>query len=158
MLKPVSCAGGTTKIRVGMYAFTRHQIADRLVELRAAGCQVYVFMNDEDGSIGSTVLGKLKDGRLNAVAGCYQPAPTDTEPNKGFGLHSKYLLIEGTYDNLPNRTLVFTGSQNYTYPSLRGHDETILEIDHARVYQDFENNFDDVLSGLGTKTGVCTAL
>lgn len=155
-LAPVDCKASTTKIRVGMFAFTRTQIADRLVELRKAGCQVYVFLNDEPGNTGTTVLDKLRSGGLNGLASCNKVSPADAA--KGLGLHSKYLLIEGSYEGRPNRGLVFTGSQNYTYPSLRGYDETVLKIDNKAVYDAFEHNFDDVLSGLGSKTGICTAI
>lgn len=155
-LKPVTCTAGTTRIRVGMYAFTRTQIADRLVQLRKEGCQVYVFLNDEPGNTGSVVRDKLLAGGLNGVASCVKPSVWD--PMEINGVHSKYLLVEGTYEGQADRTVVFTGSQNYTYPSLRGYDETLLRIDDRAVYNAFEHNFDDVLSGLGTKTGICTPM
>ncbi|MFI7353511.1 phosphatidylserine/phosphatidylglycerophosphate/cardiolipin synthase family protein [Streptomyces avidinii] len=153
ILAPVNCTSGT-KIRVGMYAFTRYQIADRLVALREAGCDVYVFVNDEKDEVGDKARARLLDGGLNLVANCYVAPSADPE-KKVVGLHSKYLLIEGTYEDRPNRALVFTGSQNYTYPSLRGYDETILKIDDKAVYNAFEHNFDDVLSGSGQKAGPC---
>ncbi|MCY0934363.1 phospholipase D-like domain-containing protein [Streptomyces sp. H34-S4] len=158
LLAPVDCAGGATKIRVAMFAFTRTQVADRLVQLRAAKCQVYVFLNNEPGSIGSTAKDTLQRGGLNHLGACSSPAGQVP----AYGLHSKYMLIEGTYDKVPNRELVFTGSQNYTYPSLRGYDETILKIDDHAVYGAFEDNFDRELNGFPgyspPRTGSCVPL
>ncbi|MFF5444729.1 phosphatidylserine/phosphatidylglycerophosphate/cardiolipin synthase family protein [Streptomyces sp. NPDC012888] len=154
MLAPVSCAGGATKVRVAMYAFTRLAVAERLAELKAAGCKVYVFLNDEPGSIGSAVRAKLKAANLNHLGTC------NADPR--FGLHSKYLLVEGTYGGTPNKSLVFTGSHNYTQPSLRGHDETVVKIDDQGVYGKFEDNFDRELNGFPgydpARTGLCTPM
>lgn len=153
-LAPVDCTAGT-KIRVGMYAFTRTQVADRLVELRKAGCAVYVFLNNEPGNTGTVVLDKLRGGGLSGLASCDTVSAED--PAKRFGLHSKYLLIEsGNVGDANRKTVVYTGSQNYTYPSLRGYDEAVVKIENDEaVYGRFEHNFDDVLSGLGVKTGIC---
>ncbi len=151
MLAPVECAGGATKIRVAMYAFTRLEVAKRLTALRKGGCKVYVVLNDEtDGSsktIGTEVRQKLKAGGLNVLSAC--------DPETALGLHSKYLLIEGTYAGTPGRSLVLTGSHNYTHPSLRGHDETVLKIDDYGVYSKFEANFeDDIYSYPGCTTSL----
>ncbi|MEV8537020.1 phospholipase D-like domain-containing protein [Streptomyces sp. NPDC051211] len=151
VLAPVTCgtSENRTKIRVAMYAFTRAAVADRLLQLRKQGCHVYVFVSNEPGGLGTEVAAKLKEGGIIGLAAC------DTE---GYNLHSKYMIIEGTYDGQADKSLVFTGSHNYTNPSLRGHDETVLKIDDYTVYSQFEHNFDDVLSGLKEKNGICTEM
>ncbi|MFF8382213.1 phosphatidylserine/phosphatidylglycerophosphate/cardiolipin synthase family protein [Streptomyces kanasensis] len=148
-------AAEVTKIRVGTFAFTRREVAERLVRLRQAGCQVYVFHNAEDGNLGAEVDRALTAGRLNAYRGCRGTATDGTGAVRAIGLHSKYLLIEGTYDGVPNSKIVFTGSHDYTVPNLRGNDETVLRIDDRAVYDKFEHNFDDVLNGVAPKTGIC---
>ncbi|MER7735726.1 phospholipase D-like domain-containing protein [Streptomyces erythrochromogenes] len=150
-----------TKIRVAMFAFTREEVAKKLASLRDLGCHVYVFYNgytktDEGNSVSGDVLRALDGGKvrkLSAQAPCVADSPN--QPGQGVGLHSKYLLIEGAYGDVDDTALVFTGSANYTVPTLRGHDDTLLKISDRSVYQQFENNFDDVLSGTGAKTGIC---
>lgn len=144
-----------------MFAFTREEVAKKLASLRDQGCHVYVFYNgytktDEGNSVSGDVLRALDGGKvrkLSAQAACVADSPN--QPGQGVGLHSKYLLIEGAYGDVDDTALVFTGSANYTVPTLRGHDDTLLKISDRTVYQQFENNFDDVLSGTGAKTGIC---
>lgn len=160
VLNNVRCLpGGGTKVRIGMFAFTRVEVAKKLASLGAQGCQVYVFYNeyiapDSGDSVSDDVRKALSDGnKLKGQAACNAVATWGAQ--EGVGLHSKYLLVEGAYGDVDDTALVFTGSANYTVPTLRGHDETMLKISDRSVYQQFENNFDDVLSGLGTKQGIC---
>ncbi|MFE5679666.1 phospholipase D-like domain-containing protein [Streptomyces erythrochromogenes] len=150
-----------TKIRVAMFAFTREEVAKKLASLRDQGCHVFVFFNgytktDEGSSVSGDVITALDSGKvrkLSALEPCVADSPN--QPGQGVGLHSKYLLIEGAYGDVDDTALVFTGSANYTVPTLRGHDDTLLKISDRTVYQQFENNFDDVLSGTGDKKGIC---
>ncbi|MFJ4776726.1 phosphatidylserine/phosphatidylglycerophosphate/cardiolipin synthase family protein [Streptomyces sp. NPDC088762] len=146
LLNNVDCAGGTTRIRIGMYAFTRSQVADRLVQLKGAGCRVELLHNGEDGNLGSAVRDTIA-GRLDYAARCAGTATDAAGVARTIGIHSKYLLIEGTYLGGANRKLVFTGSHNYTYPNLRSHDETLLKIDNAAVYDAFAANFESIKAG-----------
>jgi phosphatidylserine/phosphatidylglycerophosphate/cardiolipin synthase-like enzyme len=50
------------------------------------------------------------------------------------GVHSKILLIEGTYSDVSGRKIVWTGSHNYTGPALDENDETLLKVDDPAVY------------------------
>ncbi|MCX4539494.1 phospholipase D-like domain-containing protein [Streptomyces sp. NBC_01565] len=146
LLNNVDCAGGSTRIRIGMYAFTRSQVADKLVRLKDAGCGVELLHNGEDGNLGSAVRDALA-GRLDHAARCAGTATDAAGATRAIGIHSKYLLIEGTYLGGANRKLVFTGSHNYTYPNLRSHDETLLKIDNAAVYDAFAANFESIKAG-----------
>ncbi|MBT2406478.1 hypothetical protein J7I97_30490 [Streptomyces sp. ISL-87] len=143
LLNNVDCASGSTKIRIGMYAFTRSQVADKLVQLKGAGCHVELLHNGEDGNLGSTVQDTIA-GRLDYVAKCAGTATDAAGATRDIGIHSKYMLIEGTYLGGANRKLVFTGSHNYTYPNLRSHDETLLKIDNASAYDVFTANFEAI--------------
>ncbi|GAA0290304.1 hypothetical protein GCM10010302_31060 [Streptomyces polychromogenes] len=146
LLGNVDCAGGTSRIRIGMYAFTRPQVADRLVQLQAAGCQVELLHNGEDGNLGTAVQNTIA-GRLGYIGRCAGTATDAGGASRPIGIHSKYLLIEGGYLGVPNRKLVFTGSQNYTFPNLRSHDETLLKIDDPAVYDAFKSNFESIKAG-----------
>ncbi|MEV7421503.1 phospholipase D-like domain-containing protein [Streptomyces sp. NPDC091212] len=146
LLKNVSCAGGVTRIRVGMYAFTRVQVADKLVSLKQAGCRVDLLHNDESGNLG-TAVGNAVKGNLTTVSRCKGTTQNADGTTRAIGVHSKYLLIEGTYLDATGRKLVFTGSHNYTFPNLRSYDETLLKIDNAAVYDTFKANFESMRTG-----------
>ncbi|WP_354644390.1 phospholipase D-like domain-containing protein [Kitasatospora camelliae] len=151
LLNNADCTGGTTAIRVGMYAFTRVQVAQKLVELRDAGCRVELLHNGESGNLGTAVRTTLA-GHLDLTARCDGTAPNADGTSRRIGIHSKYLLIEGRYLGGANRKVVFTGSHNYTFPNLRSQDETLLKIDNAAVHDAFKANFESVKAG-----GYCTA-
>ncbi|MFE9401273.1 phosphatidylserine/phosphatidylglycerophosphate/cardiolipin synthase family protein [Streptomyces sp. NPDC006530] len=146
LLNNVDCAGGATRIRIGMYAFTRVQIADKLVALKRAGCGVELLHDGEEGNLGSAVRASIA-GNLTYAARCAGTAVDGSGASRSIGIHSKYLLIEGTYLGGANRKLVFTGSHNYTFPNLRANDETLLKIDNAAVYDAFRANFESIESG-----------
>lgn len=143
LLNNVDCAGGATQIRIGMYAFTRLQVADKLVALKNAGCRVELLHNGEDGNLGTAVQTSIA-GRLTYAARCSGTAVDGTGASRTIGIHSKYMLIEGTYLGGANRKLVFTGSHNYTIPNLRANDETLLKIDDPGVYDAFKANFETI--------------
>ncbi|GAA4916526.1 phosphatidylserine/phosphatidylglycerophosphate/cardiolipin synthase family protein [Streptomyces coeruleoprunus] len=140
VLDNVGCAGGT---RVGVAAnlFTRDEVAAKLVELQQAGCTVTLAHDAAPGSMGSAVANVLA-GRLAAQEGCYE----SRETGKPVGLHSKYVLVEGTYNGVAGRKLVFTGSHNLTYPALRANDETLLKIDDPALYDAFKADHDRLMS------------
>ncbi|MBT2444988.1 hypothetical protein J7E93_33825 [Streptomyces sp. ISL-36] len=133
-------AGAVTRIRIGMFAFTRPQVAQSLVALQGKGCQVEVIHNGESGNIGSVVKQTLQ-GKITSLRRCAGTV-TDSLSTRTIGVHSKYMLIEGNYLGAWGRKLVFTGSHNYTFPNLRSHDETLLKIDNAAVYTAFAANFE----------------
>ncbi|MFJ6793461.1 phospholipase D-like domain-containing protein [Streptomyces sp. NPDC091268] len=146
LLKNVDCkAVPASRVRVGMYAFTRSQVADKLREMQGAGCEVQVVVNGDPGNVGGAVKNTLTSAGLTTLRVC-----EGTGAGAGaLGIHSKYLLIEGTYLGTGGRKLVFTGSHNYTYPNLRSQDETLLKIENPAVYEKFRENFDTTLLGGG---------
>ncbi|MGA5703468.1 phospholipase D-like domain-containing protein [Peterkaempfera bronchialis] len=143
LLGNVDCAGGATQIRIGMYAFTRSQVADKMVELKKAGCRVDLIRNAGDGNYGTKVQGILA-GKISSITRCDGTATNADGTTRTIGIHDKYMIIEGTYLGGANRKVVFTGSHNYTYPTLRSHDETLLKIDNAAVYDSFKADFEAI--------------
>ncbi|GAA2748484.1 phospholipase D-like domain-containing protein [Kitasatospora cinereorecta] len=140
ILDNVSCAGGT-RIRVGINLFSREEVARKLVSLAGSGCSVYLAADGAPGSMSAGVT-DIVSGRLTKRVECYENGADGTRK----GLHSKYLLIEGTYDGAADRKLVWTGSHNYTYSALRANDETLLKIDNAAVYDQFKANHDRLMA------------
>ncbi|TDD20849.1 phosphatidylserine/phosphatidylglycerophosphate/cardiolipin synthase family protein [Nonomuraea diastatica] len=132
-LGKVSCRGGTT-IRVGMSEWDTYRVAipQRLRDLAAQGCTVrivYGIMADEVEELlraePRVELRTLGDG--GALPG---------------RVHSKYLLVEGSYDGDRHARWVFTGSHNYNETSLRRNDEVLLRLGNRRVYEQYVANFE----------------
>ncbi|MFI8827602.1 phospholipase D-like domain-containing protein [Streptomyces sp. NPDC053431] len=141
ILDNVGCAGGT-QIRMAANLFTRDEVASKLVALKNAGCSVILAHDGYPGSMSSGVE-SIISGKLTQRVQCYEDRGTGVAKA---GLHSKYLLVEGTYDGVAGRKLVWTGSHNYTYPALRANDETLLKIDNGALYDQFKANHQYLMS------------
>ncbi|MFE6038974.1 phospholipase D-like domain-containing protein [Streptomyces sp. NPDC056452] len=153
-LDNVACAytasdGSTkaTKVRVGMFKFTRQGVADKLVELKKAGCSVELVYTETDSADSSGTAGTWE--KLHSVSGlnpvCYFE-DTDQKPSTAQRIiHSKYLLIDGKYDGAVNK-VVWTGSHNYSGPALRENDEALLKIDDSAVHDAYLANFTSIKS------------
>ncbi|MFJ2769527.1 phospholipase D-like domain-containing protein [Streptomyces sp. NPDC087300] len=160
-------AGATqrTKVRAAIFKITRKQIADKLVALQKAGCSVSILYAETDSA-------KSQNGtpgtweQLHKSGGpsvrCYND---DRDPQHPGGrlatpyiVHSKYLLIDGSYDGKRNK-LTFTGSQNYTAPALRENDEAIVKVDDDSVHDAYRAHFDRTRAvawpGSADKTDLC---
>lgn len=136
----VTCEGNTsvgtsethrTIIRVGMWAFTRGAIASRLRELADQKCWIDVIYTEADAG----VLASLRDHSRIAL---YQVPENAANP---YVIHSKYLLIEGTYIDQKDTKWVLTGSHNYTNAALRENDETMLRIKSNAIHDQYRANF-----------------
>ncbi|MCP3800502.1 phospholipase D-like domain-containing protein [Allokutzneria sp. A3M-2-11 16] len=126
VLGNVGCADNTI-IRIAMWNFSRDGIAAKLRELAGKKCRVEVVYTKLDA--GS--LGHLD----NHARITLKKIPGD------FIVHSKYMLIEGTYANQKNSKWVFTGSHNYTNAALRENDEALLRLHSAAIHDQYRANF-----------------
>jgi phosphatidylserine/phosphatidylglycerophosphate/cardiolipin synthase-like enzyme len=136
----VTCEGNTTVgtqdthrtiIRIGMWYFSRDDIARKLRQLADAKCWVDVIYTTIDA--GS--LGQLTNHPRIAL---YQFPDNAGNP---FVIHSKYMLIEGTYAGERDTKWVVTGSHNYSNAALRENDETMLRIKSAPIHDQYRANF-----------------
>jgi hypothetical protein len=64
--------------------------------------------------------------------------------SKKGGLHSKDILIDGHFDGKPDQKIVFTGTFNFTWKSVRVNDETLLQINDADVHDEYRDYFGEV--------------
>ncbi|MGW6915385.1 phospholipase D-like domain-containing protein [Kitasatospora sp. NPDC054939] len=148
LLSNVDCKAEKGRIRVAMYAFTRNEVAKALVQKQQDGCRVEVLATNEKdpqkdkGTLGKAVKKTLGEGKLEHYATCMSSATNSAGETRPIAIHSKYMLIEGTYLKTPGRKVVFTGSHNYTIPNLRANDETLLKISDSAVYDAFAANFE----------------
>jgi phosphatidylserine/phosphatidylglycerophosphate/cardiolipin synthase-like enzyme len=129
VLDNANCPG--TNIRLAMAIFTtgRTNIANKLVSLKKAGCSVEAVLGT---GAAAEIISTLKAGGVNVLP---FEAPT------GESVHSKYLLIDGTYNGAPDRKIVWTGSHNYSDNALRDNDETLLKVDDAPVFDAYLDNW-----------------
>ncbi|MCG5212983.1 phospholipase D-like domain-containing protein [Streptosporangium soli] len=132
-LSEVSCAGGT-KIRVGMSEWDAYRlaIAQRLARLSAQGCPVQIVYGIMDDEVRQVLQGAPGIELRTLGDGSALPGR----------IHSKYLLVEGTYGGDGDARWVFTGSHNFNETSLRRNDETLLRLNDRGVYQQYVTNFE----------------
>lgn len=139
ILNNVTCAGndagwgtvdGYTKIRIAAWKITREDIAYKLRSLASQNCWVdIVYASMSSGSITALNHPRIKTYLLNDGSNL---------------VHSKYMLIEGTYAGQKNTKWVFTGSHNYDDSSLRENDEALLRIQSNTIHDQYRTNFWDI--------------
>ena len=83
---------------------------------------------------------------MQRLAAARAPVELTRYPDRsGWGLHSKYFLIDAPYaGSVGHRRLVFTGSHNWTGPALTINDETQLRIEDDVVFAGFLSDWDHV--------------
>lgn len=136
ILDNIDCEQGKSRVRVAMAFFRSDRgvkVADKLVELHKAKCDVEVLVTGSPGNILPEVTSTLKKGGV-ALRTYRAPTPELT------GIHSKYLLIDSKYLGKP-RKLVFTGSHNYEQSALRTNDEVLMRVDNPEVFAAFEKDY-----------------
>jgi hypothetical protein len=170
-LQATSCAGPTAGV-VGLSASVwgddvrGRGILGELQQLANNGCLVRVVVSATAEIVTS---GQLPDPTQNPLfqAHCtggssagneIDDPDLDTSPYAAFPrVHSKYLLISGTYSGTPDSHMFFMGSDNLNKKSLSGgSDNTWVNLQRApgdnRLYGSFEHNFDDMFAN----TAPCT--
>ncbi|MCL7380667.1 phospholipase D-like domain-containing protein [Streptomyces sp. 35G-GA-8] len=150
ILDKVACSSTRrSEVRMAANLFYRDQIASKLVAMKNAGCLVYLAGdgNPNGGGVGVPSLGRtvtsIVSGKLTQRVECWEDPPTSGAPK--IGLHSKYLLVEGTYDGVADRKIVWTGSHNYSWQALRSNDETLLKIDNGAIHDQYRANHDHLM-------------
>ncbi|QFU90272.1 phosphatidylserine/phosphatidylglycerophosphate/cardiolipin synthase family protein [Amycolatopsis sp. YIM 10] len=151
VLSKVDCSGGT-KVRAAMWNISGEKdgdpgsrIAQRLVELDNQGCEVDVVAD----VISNEPDGPLRD-LLDGTGANNGPEVREFYSGRPHGVHEKNLLIEGGFAGRPNQKVVFTGSYNFTYRSVRVNDETWLRIADPAVHDSFLANFAQVRNAAHT--------
>jgi hypothetical protein len=153
VLDHIDCFGNTTVgttdnhrtiIRVNQHIFSRPYLAEKLVDLDAAGCYVEVVQNyapdgDPDKvSLAEESLRDLLARTSSAYNGVVVRYYCDSDP---VWTHSKYLLVEGKYYGEADRRIVWTGSANWSTNSLRQSDETVLQLEDSAVFAQYLADF-----------------
>lgn len=162
LAQDVRCTGNTsvgskgrTIIRVAMKDFYRIEVAEALWSLADAGCLVDVAYDEpatfqpylaQSEAVVATLNRLLTSpgGRIRL----YLAGPSTKDNSKRRLIHSKFMLIEGHFAGRSNSKVVFTGSHNFSYGSLRDNDETLLRVVSAKIHDQYRNNFKRIVSTL----------
>jgi phosphatidylserine/phosphatidylglycerophosphate/cardiolipin synthase-like enzyme len=148
ILGNISCTGGTV-VRVAMYQFTRTALAQRLWDLDNKGCTVQVLYTEMSDTAHAALT---KSGGTHGGPACRLGVSSYIDPATGAQVetfvHSKYLLVQGTYTGTTGQKLVFTGSHNYTLSALRYNDEALLKIDSDVIHDQYAANFNNIWSSV----------
>ncbi len=136
----ITCEGNTsvgtadthrTIIRIGMWYFSRDDIARKLRQLADQKCWIdVIYTVIDDGSKGHLIN--------HSRIALYQFPENAGNP---YVIHSKYMAIEGTYAGEKDTKWVMTGSHNYTTSALRENDETLLRIKSNAIFDQYRANF-----------------
>ena len=107
--------------------------------LDRAGCVVSVIY----GAPSSEVSRILRDSAHRGGIALYDSrVDRNGDHHPDLRVHTKYMLIGGSYGGDTSSWQVFTGSQNWVKQSLTGGDENTLQIssraDHARYVDNFD--------------------
>jgi phosphatidylserine/phosphatidylglycerophosphate/cardiolipin synthase-like enzyme len=140
ILNDVSCPS-TIRLTTYFWTSARLYLAEKLSALKKAGCKVEVIYPDGPGdqdTIYPEVTAELRSGAIDTW---------NTRPNKGFYVHNKVILIDGTYQGVGGQKLVYATSQNLTLTSLRESNEVMLRIPNdPTAYTAYLNNFQQIKS------------
>ncbi|VAW51598.1 hypothetical protein MNBD_GAMMA05-1472 [hydrothermal vent metagenome] len=136
ILSDVRCDEVVTSIKAtASHWDSRRGIGAELKKLASQGCDVSVIVPDN-------IMQTKCDVRINM----YPEVKVYTAHKLP---HSKYLIVQGNYKG-GDRQVVWAGSHNYSMPSLRLTDETLLELNDEKVVASFVENW-DILRSKGTK-------
>jgi phosphatidylserine/phosphatidylglycerophosphate/cardiolipin synthase-like enzyme len=151
-LKRVRCSGATgsagvrghTAVRVSMFHWGGDRgvyLARKLVGLDRAGCVVSVIY----GAPSSEVSRILRDSAHRGGIALYDSrVDRNGDHHPDLRVHTKYMLIGGSYGGDTSSWQVFTGSQNWVKQSLTGGDENTLQISSRADHGRYVDNFDFV--------------
>ncbi|MER6009780.1 phospholipase D-like domain-containing protein [Streptomyces bluensis] len=160
-------AGVTQKtwVRVAIFKITRLAIAEKLVALKKAGCNVSIVYAESDSaksSGGTKGTWEMMHTSGGPTVRCYNDDRDPLNPGKKlttpYIIHSKYILVDGMYDGA-RKKISFTGSGNYTGPALRENDESIVKVDDNAVHDMYKAHFNKVIGvaypGKADTTDLC---
>ncbi|MFF4521386.1 phospholipase D-like domain-containing protein [Streptomyces bluensis] len=160
-------AGVTQKtwVRVAIFKITRLAIAEKLVALKKAGCNVSIVYAESDSaksSGGTKGTWEMMHTSGGPTVRCYNDDRDPLNPGKKlttpYIIHSKYILVDGMYDGA-RKKISFTGSGNYTGPALRENDESIVKVDDNAVHDMYKAHFNKVIGiaypGKADATDLC---
>lgn len=144
LLKKVNCKLPDSTIRAAQSSFSRAGVAEQMKRLKNEGCKVEVIarIDPKQRSPGKKVKELLGD---SLVVLPYEGATPEQQAENS--IHTKIVMINASIDNSAEKVpLVLTGSHNLDIFSLRGNDETLIEVRDQQIYDRYNQFLDQILS------------
>ena len=142
---------GRTIVRVAMWMIsgadweaTGTELARKLKQMDDQGCYIDIVADRIGTGAGA------KDGPLEALLRKPKGKFHGPEVRKFYkggkqpGLHSKDILVDGSFGGKLDQKVVLTGTHNLTWKSARVNDETTLVIKDAEAYEQYSDYFTQV--------------
>jgi len=124
-------------IRMAAFLLTDYKIVKAILEARARGVQIEIVFDAK------TVYGKnykrVKLLKSRGVKIFVYKARKKVKKNISKLMHNKFIIFG---DNIYNRTLVWTGSFNFTYSAHMSNQENVVIFDDATSVKKFSDRFD----------------
>lgn len=116
-----------SSVTIGMsdWVASRVNVAEKLTALRKLGVKVTVVAKNKMDPEIDAELDKLKTAGGDVVI---------LDMDKGHNIHSKILMIEGTYDGVPNQKILVNGTHNMTTNALKNNNELSLVFKNDNLF------------------------
>jgi len=145
-LAPVRCTGavnagkgGRTIVKIAMYAWYQSRgkwLAQRVRQLWQQGCQVQIVYAISSNPVKSILYSPAGRGRIPMR----QILLTNTKGTPIYYLHDKWVSITGNYAGVPNNSVSFQGSFNFSDLGFSS-DEQFQMLPGRAVYDRFSRDF-----------------
>ncbi len=148
-----SGVSGQTIVRVSMFYWSGGRgeyLARKLHALDNAGCAVQVIYGAPSPSVSQILRRRGSNGGIDVRDSRYDFSGDGQVDER---VHTKYLLVNGYFGTDRSSWYVFTGSANWTRPSLRQSDEVTLRIRSKGTYMRYASNFRDQYNNGSRPTG-----
>lgn len=120
-------------IAVAIYTFTEKDIAQALVAAHNRGVLIEVIADRSYGTDKYSKVPLLANNHIPVWV--YQ---SDVDERKASLMHNKFCIF---YDTVHHKTLVWTGSYNFTQRATIRNQENVIVLDDARIVQSFKQQF-----------------
>lgn len=137
LLKKVSCHLPGSVIKASQSAFTRSGVAREMARLRSEGCELMVIarIDPVQRSPGRRVVRAIGDDDLHVLP--YRGRGEGEQAENS--IHTKIVMVNASIDGSEEKIpVVLTGSHNLDLFSLRGNDETLIEVRNQEVYDAYD--------------------
>jgi hypothetical protein len=145
-LAPVKCSGavnagkgGHTIIKIAMYAWYQQRgtwLAKRVRQLWSRGCQIQIVYGISSNPVKKILYSPAGRGRIPMR----QIMLTNKAGDPIYYLHDKWVTITGNYAGVPNNSVSFQGSFNFSDIGFRS-DENFQRISGRAAYNRFARDF-----------------
>lgn len=135
---------GRTRVHISMFYWKGSRgnyLATRLLDLARRGCRVNIIYGAPSRQLAERLRNAARARRINLYDSRWD---MNLDGVSEVRVHSKYVLVRGTFGKDRKARVVMTGSQNWVAGSLRKGDETTLNIAKAAAYRQYIKHWNTV--------------